>query len=101
MISRDDLLYDLASNVGQSKGTAVVLKRQAFVIEAHQVEHRGVQVVDVDLAFDSVIAKVVCRTVRDAALHAAASQPHREAVMIVLTAVSELSVRRTSEFATP
>ena len=59
--SCDDLLHDFAGHIGQAERAAVVLEGEAFVIETHQVEHRGVQVVDVDLAFDAVVAEVVGR----------------------------------------
>ena len=47
------------------------------VVDAQQVQDRGVQVVDVDRFFDDVVREVVGLAVGDARLDAAAGQPHR------------------------
>ncbi len=61
MGSCDDLLHHLAGHISQPERAAVVLEGKPLVIEAHEVEHRGVQVVDVDLALDTEVTKVVRR----------------------------------------
>ena len=78
-----------------------MLECQTLVVESHEVQHCGVQVVDVNLVFYSVVTEIVSDAVRDAALHTASGHPHREPVMIVLTTVAELSVRCAAELATP
>ena len=78
-----------------------MVEGETFVVEAHEVEHRGVHVVDVDLVFNAVISEVVGHTMRNAALYAASGHPHREAVASVLAAVAELSVRGASELTAP
>jgi hypothetical protein len=55
-----------------------------------QVEDRGVQVVDVHLVPDGVVAVVVGGAVGVAGLHAAAGQPHGVAVRVVVAAVVAL-----------
>ena len=65
-----------------------------------QVQHRGVQVVDVDDVLDGVVAELVGGAVGDAALDAAAGQPHREALDVVVAAVA-LGHRRAAELAAP
>ncbi len=85
----------------------MVLEGEPFVIESHQVKHRGVQVVDVNLTFNAVVAEVVGLAVRDAALHSASGHPHGEAVVIVLAAgrftrtVVLLCVRSATKFSSP
>ncbi len=49
--SRQNLLYDVASDVGQPVIAAGVAVGEAFVIEAQEVQHGGVQVVGVDGSF--------------------------------------------------
>ena len=44
-------------NVGQAELSALVLERQAFVINSHQVQDGGVQVVDVDRVLGDVVAE--------------------------------------------
>ena len=63
---------------------------------------RRVQVVDVDLVLGGVVAVLVGRAVPEAALDAAAGQPHREAVRVVVAAVvAALGRRRPAELAAP
>ena len=58
------------------------------MVEAEQVQDGRVQVVDVDLVLDGVVAELVGRAVDDAALEAAAGHPHREAERVVIAADS-------------
>ena len=57
-------------------------------IDAHRREHRCVQVVDVQAILDGVQADLVGRADRLAAVDSAAGEPHREAVGVVVAAVS-------------
>ena len=50
--SGQDFLGDGAVDVCQSKIAAAVAIGQFFVVESHQVQHRGVQVVNVHAFFD-------------------------------------------------
>ena len=74
-------------HVGQTKIAAGVAVGQLLVIEAQQVQDRRVQVVDVNAALDRVPAKLVGGSVDVARFDAAASEAHREAVVIVIAAV--------------
>ena len=86
-LSGDNILDDLAIHVRQPEIAAGVAVGQPGVIQAQQVQDRRVQVVDVDLVFDRVIAVVVGLAVGEARLDAAAGHPHRVAVRIVVAAV--------------
>ena len=66
---------DLAVHVGQPHVAAAEAVGQPLVVDAQQMQHRGVQVVDLDLVFDGVVAVVVGGAVDGAALDAAAGQP--------------------------
>ena len=79
----------------------MMFKREPFMIESHQVEHRRMQIIDVYLAVNAIVAEVIGRTVRDATLDAAACHPHGKTVMIMFTTISILRVRCASEFTTP
>src|SRR5262249_54870483 len=59
---------------------------EPLVVEAEQVQEGGVQVVDVDLVRDGGEAELVGGAVDVAAFDAAAGQPHREAVVVVVAA---------------
>ena len=62
--------------------------RQPRVIDAQQVQHGGVQVVNRHRVFDGVVAVFVGRTVDDAAFDAAAGEPDGEAEGIVVAAIA-------------
>ena len=68
-----------------------------------QVQDRRVQVVDVDAVFDGVEAELVGFAERDARFDAAAGQPHRERVGVMVAAVvaAALDHRRAAELAAP
>ena len=60
---------------------------QAFVIEAEEMQHRRVQVVDRHRILDGPEPEVVGRSMDGTALDAAAGHPEREAPMVVVPAL--------------
>ena len=56
---RQQLLHHFAVHVGQAEVAALEAVGQPGVVEAQQVQDRGVQVVDVDAIFDGVEAELV------------------------------------------
>ena len=86
-VLRDQLVDDVAFDVGQAEIAAGVAVRELLVVEAHEMQDRGVQVVDVDAVFDGFEAELVGRAVDVSAADAAAGHPHREAVVVVVAAV--------------
>ena len=73
-----------AVDVGQSKISARVSISEPFVVEAHQVQHRGVQIVNVRSIFHSLVAELVCAPPGYASFYATACQPDAESMMIVI-----------------
>ena len=71
------------------------------MVEAHQVQDRGVQVVDVDPVLDGLQAELVGRAVDHAALDAAAGQPHREAQAVVVAALRPFGGRASGRTRRP
>ena len=63
------------------------------MVESHQVQQRGVQVVDVGAALNGGEPKLVGRPVRRPALHPAAGQPDAEPVVVVVSSVDLAGVR--------
>jgi hypothetical protein len=57
--SGDDVFDDCPVYVGQAEVAAGVTIRELLVVEAHEIEQGGVQVVDVNLVFDGLEAEVV------------------------------------------
>src|SRR5262249_20443798 len=57
---------------------------QLFVIEAQQVEHRGVKVMNMHRVLDSFVAEFIRGAVNVTPLYAASSEPNGESVMIMI-----------------
>src|SRR5262249_24242781 len=66
--------------------------RQLLVIDAEQIQHRRMQIVNVDLSLDGAVAVLVGGAVRQPALDPSASEPGAEAIGIVATAERLLAV---------
>ena len=95
---------NLTCHVGQTKVTSGVSEGKTFVIHPHQVQDRGVQVVDVHAAFDGAHAELVRGAVCKTALDAASGHPHGETVVVVVsTGLLGGDVRRgcPAKFSTP
>ena len=96
-------------HIGQTEIAALVAIREAFVVEAEQVEQRGVEVVDVHGVFGDLVTEVVGCAVGDPGFHAAAGHPNGERVLVVVAskfggragAGIGLRHRRAAEFAAP
>ena len=54
---REDPLHHVPLHVRQPEVAAGVAVGQLLVVQPEQVQHRGVQVVDVDLVLDGVVAR--------------------------------------------
>ena len=90
---REQLLHDLAVHVGQAEVAALEAVGQLRVVDAEQVQDRGVQVVDVDGVVDDVVAEVVGLAVaRCPRLMPPPAIQMREAARVMVAAV----VRRRS-----
>jgi hypothetical protein len=71
------------------------------VVNAHQVQNRRVQVVDVDFFVNGVPAVLVGSPIGHTTFHTAACHPHRETKRVVLSAVVALGGGRASELTAP
>ena len=94
-------MLDLAVHVGESHVTTTEANREAFVVDAHQMKHRGVEVVDLDRILDGSVAVLVGGTVGSTTGDAASGEPHAESELVVIPTVGTLAERRTTEFGTP
>lgn len=68
-------MHDATGDVGQAIVSTGMTIRQAFVIEAHQMQDCGMEIVNMDDVFSNVDAVAVRFSMRDAGLHAATGQP--------------------------
>lgn len=73
--SGEDGLDHVSGDVGEPVIASVVAVGEFFVVEAHEVEDGGVEVVDVDFVVGDADAVVVRGAVDDAGFDAAAGEP--------------------------
>src|SRR5258708_28432373 len=70
--SGEDIFNDGAGNVGETEVPPAVAIRQFSVIEATEMEDRGMQIVNVDGVFEGLAAELIRRSVHPPAFHAPA-----------------------------
>ena len=92
---------DVAVDVGEAAVDAVLTDRELLMIDAHEVENGGVEVVAVGGAFGSLEGEVVALTIRGSGLDSGAGHPGDEGAAVVITAVRSLSEGGTAEFGGP
>jgi len=73
--SRDDLVYDAAIHIGEAKISTCIPVGEPLIVQTQQVENRCLKIVDVHLAFDDTVTKVVRIAVSQTAFHSATSHP--------------------------
>ena len=88
-------------HIRQTEVAARVAVGEPSVVEAEQMQHRGVQIVQVDFVVDRKVTVVVGRVILEARLHAAAGQSNRVAMRVVVAAIVALRGGRAAEFAAP
>src|SRR6266851_3787589 len=84
--SSEHFLHEAPAKPGQPLVKSLIEVGQLLVIQAEQVQDRGVKIGDVAWVVDSPEAELVGRADGLAALDAGAGQPHREAVRVVVAA---------------
>src|SRR6266542_4519252 len=99
---RQEALEDVAMHIGQAVVPTLEPESKPRVVQAEQVQQRGVQVVDMHWIGHHVETKIVGLPVDVARLHAAAGQPEAiTAVVVVAAVVAALHHRRPAELAAP
>ncbi len=103
---RQDSPHDLTVHIRQAEAAALVLVREPQVIDSEQMEHRRVQVVDVNRIPSDVVAELVGFPVARSWSCAAARQPHGKAPGVMIATVVDfcqfaLGVVRPTELSTP
>ena len=73
--SCQDFLDDISAHVSEPEVTTGMAKGEALVVQAHQVQDGGVEVMDVDGVFRHFDAVVVAGAVGEPAFYAPASKP--------------------------
>jgi hypothetical protein len=100
---REQRLQEFAVDVGEAEVAALETKGELRVVHAEQVEHRRVDVVHVGAVGDGVETELVGFADNGAGFRAAAGEPHREGVdvMIATGGVAVFAHGSAAEFAAP
>ena len=83
-MSGDDVVHDVAVDVGQTKIAARVAIGQLFVIEAEEVKNRGMEIVHMHRVFRDVHAEFVRTAVDISALQPAAREERAKGGMVMI-----------------
>ena len=78
-------MSDVPVDIRQTKISAAVSISEFGVIESHQMQDRGVQVVDIHSIFYRIDSQFVGRAVNVAPLGSAASEPNGETCIVVVS----------------
>lgn len=65
----------------------MVFVNELFVVDAHEVHERGLEVVHMYGVFDDVVAEVVGLAIAEAGFYACSGHPHAETAWVVVAAV--------------
>lgn len=87
-------------NIGESEVATEMVPGQSRVVDAKQVQHRGMQVVNVDLSVDDVVAHVIGLAIGEPTFYAAARHPSTKTLGLMLSTVF-LYRRGAAEILTP
>ena len=74
-------------HVGEAEVAAGVAVREFFMVIADEFHDRGMQIVNMDFVLNGPETEFVGRTVDVAAANSTAGHPHREAPVIMITAI--------------
>ena len=88
-------------DVGKAHVASGEAHRQSFVIEAQQVQHGGVEVVNVRFSFHHLVTVFVGYAIDSASFDAATGLPDRKTERVVIAAVGALSEWRPAKLASP
>ena len=101
---RNHLVNHPAADVGQAVIASLESVGELFVIDSHQVQNRGVQIVDMYGILCRVVAEVIRLTDRRTASDTATSHPNGEGILVMVTPGSigkiALQHRRSTELST-
>ena len=101
----NETIDDFSRDVGEAVASTLVFEGKFFMIESHEVEDGGVEIVDVDGVPDDVVAEVVGLAIY-AGFYAAAGHPDGKAAGVVVAAIvlfgeGTLAIVCAAEFAAP
>ena len=101
MSSRDDFLDHVAMHVGKSKVATSKSVGEAFVVDSHKIQDRGMKIVNVDFVFHGPPTEFIGCAMHGPSFHASTGQEHGKSEWMMATSVLSFERGRTPEFAAP
>ena len=98
---QQNVLDYLSVYVGQAEVSPRVSVRQAFVVQAHEVQDGRMEVVDVGSIFDGSQPKYIGSAIAETGFDSATGHPDRETVVIVVTPFLAFGSRGSAKFSSP
>ena len=92
---------DMTVDVGQSVISSAETVCQSFVIESHQVQDRGVKIVNVYDVVHRMPAEIIGCSVYHSPSYSRTGHPHREPKRMMLATIITFSGWSTTEFTAP
>ena len=86
--SGEDPADDFAEDIGETKVTASVAVGEPLVIDSHQMQYRGMQIVSRDWVLNGLEAELIGRPINGPTLDSATRHPKGKAPVIVVAALS-------------
>ena len=74
---------------------------QSFMVQPKEMQHRGVQIMDMHPILNCIPSEFVCGSKGHAAANSTASHPHRKSKRMMIPAVFSLGCRSPSKFSAP
>lgn len=80
-------MHHLAGYIREAEPPALVFEGESFVVDAEQVQQRGVEIMNVNRILHDVIAKLTSFTVDQTPLHPTSRHPSGEASRMMVPTV--------------
>lgn len=89
-LAGEDVVEHVAADIGEAEVASAETIGELFVVQTEKMQNGRVQVIDVHLVLDSLVAEGICASVMHAAAHAAACHPDGKSVGVVVAAKGAL-----------
>ena len=101
MFSGKDFSNHPALDVGQPEIATTIAMGEFLVLQAREMQHGGVEVVDRDTVYGRVVSKVVGFAIGDTSLDASTGHPKGKTPRVVIATVATLGERSATKLACP
>src|SRR6185437_12017825 len=93
--------HNFAMHIGQAHIAAAEPNGQALMVDAEQVQHGRMQIVNRYFVFDGFVTILIGRAISHPAFGSASSHPNRKSKWVMVAPIGTLRKRSASEFARP